>query len=470
MDGFPAAARAALLDVLGPKGVVEAPADKERYVTEWRGFWRGDCALVARPADTDETARVVAICADHGVAVYPLGGNTGLVGGGVPHASGVVVSTDRMTRMRAVDADNFTLTCEAGAVLADVQDAAAAAGRFFPLSLAAEGTCRIGGNLSTNAGGINVLRYGNARDLVLGIEVVLADGRVWNGLSGLRKDNTGYDLKDLFVGAEGTLGVITAATLKLFPKPCDTVTAMVAMPSAKAALGLFNRVSAAHGEMLTACELISRFPLELVLRHMGGSRDPFSERHAYYVLMDLASSAEGTGVREALEATLAGCLDDGLIDDAVVATGGAQAEALWFLRENIPEAQTREGASIKHDVSLPVSEVPAFLARARDAVEAALPGVRVCAFGHLGDGNLHYNLSQPPGWGWSDYLARWDEMTRLVHDIVMQMGGSFSAEHGIGQLKRDDLRRYRSATEIRLMETVKAALDPGGLMNPGKVL
>jgi FAD/FMN-containing dehydrogenase len=428
--------------------------------------------MVVRPASTQEVAEVVKICAAAGIGIVPQSGNTGLVGGGIPHDHGeeIVLSLGRMNRVRAIDPLNYTITVEAGCILASVQKAAADADRLFPLSLGAEGTCQIGGNLSTNAGGIAVLRYGMARDLVLGLEVVLPDGRIWNGLRGLRKDNTGYDLKQLFVGAEGTLGIITAAVLKLFPRPGAVETGFVAVPDPAAAIELLARVRAGTGDAVTAFELISRPALDMVLRHIPGTSDPLGTPSPWYVLLEASSGASGGGLRAALEQVLADAAEAGLVQDATLAASSEQAKALWRLRETITEAQKPEGGSIKHDVSVPVSKVPEFIARASAAVEAALPGIRVVAFGHAGDGNIHFNLSQPIGADRAAYLARWEEFNRIVHDIVAELQGSISAEHGIGRLKREELKHYKSPLEIELMRTLKRALDPKGIMNPDKVV
>lgn len=459
----------AIRAAVGPQGWLERPEDVEPYLVEQRGLYRGSCDLVVRPASTAEVAKVVAICWDAGLPVFPQGGNTGLVGGGVP-AGGIVLSTARLDRVRGIDPLNHTLTVEAGVVLAHVQQAAADAGCLFPLSLGAEGSCRIGGNLSTNAGGNAVLRYGNARDLVLGLEVVLPDGRVWEGLRALRKDNTGYDLKQLFIGAEGTLGVITAAVLKLYPKPRQRATALAAAPTVEAVLELFSRTRAALADNLTGFELISRLGVELVLRHVPGAHDPFGRAHAQYGLIEVTSPSDDGRLGEALEGVLGNALEDGAIDDAVLAASEAQADALWRLRDAMPEAQVHEGASIKHDVSVPVSRVAEFVARATAAVEREMSGVRVVAFGHVGDGNVHFNLSQPVGMAGAAFLGEWTRFNRVVHDIAVSMEGSFSAEHGIGRLRRDELRRYRSAVELDLMRAVKKALDPRNIMNPGKIL
>ncbi len=457
---------------VGPKGWIDDPAEMAPYLVEPRGLYRARTPLVVRPANREEVAAVVAICAEEGVAIVPQGGNTGLVGGSIPFEEGreIVLSLARMTRVRAIDPANDTITVEAGCLLADVQAAAAAVDRLFPLSLGAEGSCRIGGNLSTNAGGTGVLRYGSARDLALGLEVVLPDGSLWDGLKGLRKDNTGYDLKQIFLGAEGTLGIITAAVLKLFPRPRDVQTAFAGVPSVAAGVELFARARAASGEAVSACEIMPRIGLDFVLRHIPDTRDPLAGRHAYYVLIELSGFDPAGGLRETLESLLGEALEAGIVEDATIAADAAQARAFWRLRESLSEAQRPEGGSIKHDVSVPLSRVADFIAEADAAVTAALPGIRPVPFGHLGDGNIHYNLSQPEGMDRDAYLARWDEFNRIVHDIVMRMGGSFSAEHGIGRLRRGELVHYKSPVEVAMMRRLKAAFDPQGIMNPGKIV
>lgn len=454
--------------IVGPANVLTG-SDMEPFLVEERGLYRGSAMAVVRPGSTEETAAVVKACAEAGIAVVPQSGNTGLCGGGVPQGDAIVLSTQRMNRIRALDPVNFTLTAEAGCILSSLQDAAEAQGCLFPLSLAAEGSCRIGGNLSTNAGGVGVLHYGNTRELVLGLEVVLPDGRIWNGLRSLRKDNTGYDLKHLFVGAEGTLGIITACVLKLFPAPTERATAMVALSDPEAALGLLAAARAASGDAVTACELVPRIGIELCLAHMPGTRDPFDAPHPWYLLLELSSSRPG-GLREALETILGEALENGDAHDAVLAESGEQRKALWRLREGVSESQKKEGGSIKHDVAVPTSRVPEMLRRCTQAVEAALPGVRVVAFGHLGDGNIHFNLSQPVGADKQAFLAEWARMNRIVHDIVNDLNGSVSAEHGIGQLKIAEMARYKQDVELDLMRRIKQALDPRGIMNPGKVL
>ncbi len=459
----------ALRNAVGARGWVADAAGMEPHLVEERGRYRGRCSAVLRPGTTGEVSEIVRICADAGISMVVQGGNTGLVGGGVPDG-GVVISTARLNRIRSIDPINLAITVEAGCVLADVQEAALESGCLFPLSLAAEGSCQIGGNLSTNAGGVAVLRYGNARDLVLGLEVVLADGSVWEGLRGLRKDNTGYDLKHLFIGAEGTLGIITAAVLKLFPLPRVRETALAAMASPEAALKLFVITRGVCGDMLTAFELFSRRCLEFVLAHVPGTVDPMDAPHPYYALVELSGSQPGAALRETMEGVLATALEDTIIGDAVMAASQTQTDQLWRLRETIPEAEKREGVAIKHDISVPVSRIPEFIAEAEKAVEREVPGARIVIFGHIGDGNLHYNLCQPAGADPEAFKAREKDLNRLVHDLACRMEGSFSAEHGIGQLKLDELRRYKPAVEVDVMRRLKRALDPAGIMNPGKVV
>ncbi len=405
------------------------------------------------------------------MAVIPQGGNTGLVGGGVPPAErdNIVLALGRMNRIRAIDPTNFTMTVEAGCILAHLHEAAAEVDRLFPLSLGAEGSCQIGGNLSTNAGGIAVLRYGNTRELVLGIEVVLPDGRVWDGLRALRKDNTGYDLKQLFIGGEGTLGIITAATVKLFPKPREIETALVALARVEDAMALFAHARAASADQLTAFELIPRAGLDLALAHVPGTIDPLAAPHPWYVLIEMSSSQSDSGIRQLLERLLEEALAQALAADAVIAESGAQARQLWHIREAIVEAQLYSG-SIKHDVAVPVSRVAEFVTQASAAVTARLPGIRPIAFGHVGDGNIHFNLTQPEGMDKAAYLARWQEFNDIVHGVVRELGGSISAEHGVGLMKRDEITHYKPAIEIELMRRIKAALDPQGIMNPGKLV
>ncbi len=443
-----------------------------RYVTDHRDLYHGRCEAVVRPASREEVAAVVRLCAGAKISIVPQGGNTGLVGASVPleEGGGIVLSLSRMDRVREIDPLNNTLTAEAGCVLADLQGAAKDADRLFPLSLGAEGSCTIGGNLSTNAGGVGVFKYGNTRELALGLEVVLPDGTLWEGLRGLRKDNTGYDLKHLFIGAEGTLGVITAAVLKLFPRPREVETAFVALPRLEDAMKLLADARAVSGDAVTAFELIPGIGTDLARKHFPDFSQPLQTRAPWYLLMELSSGQTGGGLRQCLEEFLADGHEAGTLADAVIASSEAQAGRLWRLREILPEAQKREGGSVKHDVSVPVSRVADFIRRATAMVEKEMQGVRVFAFGHIGDGNVHFNLTQPDGMEKSAFLSHQTRFSRMVHDLVVEMEGSFSAEHGIGRLKRDELRRYRSEAELELMRKVKNALDPDNIMNPGKVL
>ncbi|MEE8517125.1 MAG: FAD-binding oxidoreductase [Alphaproteobacteria bacterium] len=470
-------ALARIHDVVGAKGWIIDDAGMAPYVVDSRELYHGNCAAVVRPASREEVMGVIRLCAEARISVVPQGGNTGLVGGSVPPAEGggIVLSLGRMNRIRDLDALNNTMTVEAGCILADLQTAAEDAGRLFPLSLGAEGSCMIGGNLSTNAGGVGVLRYGNARDLALGLEVVLPDGQLWDGLRGLRKDNTGYDLKHLFIGAEGTLGVITAAVLKLFPRPGAQETALVAVPRLGDVMGLLADARDASGDAVTAFELMPAIGIDLVLKHFPDMTAPMSGKTQWYVLIELsagkigASESEGA-LRLCLEGFLEKAFAAGTVSDAVIAASQAQASELWRFREILPESQTREGGSIKHDVSVPVSAIADFITQASQRVAVEMEGVRIFPFGHIGDGNIHFNLSQPPGMEKSDFLGHWRQFNRLVHDLAMEMGGSFSAEHGIGQLKRDELTHYRSGIELDLMRRIKQMLDPDGIMNPGKLL
>jgi FAD/FMN-containing dehydrogenase len=456
---------------VGPRGWIADPAEQEPYLVEARRLWRGATRLVVRPVSTEEVAAVVRICADAKLPIVPQGGNTGLVGGGVPPEDGqnIVLALGRMSRIRAVDPVNFTMTVEAGCILAHLHEAAAEVDRLFPLSLGAEGSCQIGGNLSTNAGGIAVLRYGNTRELVLGVEVVLPDGRIWDGLRGLRKDNTGYDLKQLFIGGEGTLGIITAATVKLFPRPREIETAFLGLSRVEDAMALFTRARAATADQLTAFELIPRAALDLALTHIPGTVDPLAKPHPWYVLLEMASSETESGLRALLERLLDSALDEDLVADGVIAESGQQAKQLWHIREAIVEAQLYSG-SIKHDVSVPVSRVADFIIRATASVTERLPGIRPMAFGHVGDGNIHFNLTQPEGADTAAYLARWQEFNDIVHGVVRDLHGSISAEHGVGRLKRDEITHYKPPIEIELMRRVKRALDPDNIMNPGKLV
>lgn len=458
--------------ITGPAGFIDQPADMAPYLREHRGLYTGETALIVRPASVAEVAAVVTLCAQSGTAVVPQGGNTGLVGGQIPFPgdNAILLNLSRMNRIQMIDLLNDTVTLEAGVTLAALQSAARDAGRLFPLHLASGGSAQMGGLISTNAGGNAVLRYGMMRDLVLGIEAVLPDGQIWNGLRGLRKDNTGYDLKQLFIGGEGTLGVVTRAVVKLFPAPQCVETAMLGVPDVASAIALLPVLRAAAGDQLTGFELLPRIGVEFVLRHIPGARDPMAAPYPWYVLIEISSGYEASIVRAMLEAVMANAAAKGLVKDAVIAQTQSQARALWALRENLSDVQKLEGASIKHDISVPVSAIAEFITRASAAVTAMLPGIRPVPFGHMGDGNVHFNLSQPIGMDSAAFLARWDEFNKIVHDIVADLGGSISAEHGLGRMKRSEITRYKSALEMGLMRAVKHALDPKGIMNPGKLV
>jgi FAD/FMN-containing dehydrogenase len=461
----------ALHAVVGDAQVL-TDGDLSAWELDWRKRFRGRALAVVRPADTAQVAAVLRACAAHGASVVPQGGNTGLVGGGVPDASGtqVLLSLTRLNRIRGIDRANLTLTAEAGCVLQAVQQAAAEAELLFPLSLAAEGSCTIGGNLATNAGGTQVLRFGNARELCLGLEVVTADGQVWDGLSGLRKDNTGYDLRDLFIGSEGTLGVITAATLKLHPRPAASGTALAATGSLTQCVGLLQLAQARLGAGLTGFEVMNRFSLDLVAKHFPTLPQPLPQA-PWTVLLEQADSEGEVPARARFEALLSAAVEHGLIDDAVVAESLQQSQALWHLRESIPLAQAQEGPNIKHDIALPVSAIPGFVERTDAALARAFPGVRLVDFGHLGDGNLHYNVQAPEGTAAQDFLNRHEHaVNTLVYDAVTAVGGSISAEHGVGALKREELAQRKPAVALQMMRAIKQALDPQGRLNPGRVL
>jgi FAD/FMN-containing dehydrogenase len=454
--------------IVGDKYAVTEPADIAPYVTEERDLFKGRSPLVLRPGSTAEVAAICRLATEHAIALVPQGGNTGLVGGQTPHHGEVVISLKRMDRIRELDTASNSMTCEAGVVLQIAQQRAAEVDRLFPLSLGAEGSCTIGGNLSTNAGGTAALAYGVAREMALGLEVVLADGRVLNGLSKLKKDNTGYDLRNLFIGAEGTLGIITAATLKLFPKPRAIETAFVGLASPAQALKLLAIAQSEAAGSLTSFELLAEIAVGFSIRHGIDIRDPLAARHPWYVLMELSSPRDDA--RATLEAILTQGLEDGIVDDAVIAANLSQRGAFWKLRDEMSAAQKPEGGSIKHDISVPVAAVPEFIEQADAAVVRLIPGARPVPFGHLGDGNIHYNVSQPVGADTADFLARWHEVNAVVFEIVLKMGGSISAEHGIGVLKRDELPAVKDPVAIELMRQLKAMLDPLGIMNPGKVL
>ncbi len=463
-----------LQSLLGPAHVLTGE-DAVPYATDWRHRYHGRALAVVRPGSTEEVASVLRLCRRHGAPVVPQGGNTGLCGGATPDDSGsaVIVSTARLNRVRAIDTDNDTITVEAGCILQAVQDAAEQAGRLFPLSLAAEGSCTIGGNLATNAGGTQVLRYGNARDLALGLEVVTAEGEVWHGLRGLRKDNTGYDLRDLYIGSEGTLGIITAATLKLYPLPVASCTALLTLASVDDAVELLSRARAGFGASLTGFELMAGDCLQAVVRLFPQQRLPFegaSLESPWYALLQLSDSESEAHARERFEAVLGQAIEDGLVGDAAIAENLAQSHALWHLRESIPLAEAELGKSVKHDVSIPISSIAHFVRVTNAELQERFPGVRNVIFGHLGDGNLHYNVTRGQGQTEAEVLALQSAIYDVVHDSVQAHAGSISAEHGVGQLKRDELPRYKDPVELALMKRIKAALDPERLMNPGKVL
>ncbi|MDE1987067.1 MAG: FAD-binding oxidoreductase [Alphaproteobacteria bacterium] len=451
----------------GPKGFTEDPTEIAPHLEEWRSKYKGRATLMLKPATTTEVSAVLSICNETSTPIVPQAGNTGLVGGQIPFDGEVLLSLSRLNRIRSVSSDDASMICEAGVILAAAQHAADDNGMLLPLSLAAEGSCTVGGTVSTNAGGVNVLRYGMAREQVLGLEVVLADGRVLDLLRTLRKDNTGYDLKQLFIGAEGTLGVVTAVALKLSPKPAMRCTAFLAVPDVKAALTLLTRVQGATGNLVNAFEIVPRNGLEFVLEHIPGTADPLQAPSPWYVLCEASGAA---GLSAAFEGALATALSDGLASDAAIASNETQRAALWKLRESMSEAQKKEGPSLKHDVSVPVSDVAHFIAKGIDAVTAALPGARPVPFGHLGDGNIHFNIQSAKNADMASFLARWDEIARIVHDVVRDFGGSFSAEHGIGVMKRADLARYKSPVELDLMRVLKRTFDPKNILNPGKLV
>ena len=468
MDDFLQHCRAAI----GSQHVLIDDADRAPYETEWRQRFRGQCLAVLRPASATEVADLVKLCRQFKVSIVPQGGNSGLVIGSVPDSSGgsVVLSLRRLNKIRAIDTANNTITVEAGCILSDVQQSADKSQRLFPLSLASEGTCTIGGNLSSNAGGTAVLRYGNARELCLGLEVVTAQGEIWDGLKGLRKDNTGYDLRDLFIGAEGSLGIITAAVMKLYPRPKAIQTALVALSSPEAALELLNLSREGFGPALTGFEFISAICLELVHKHFPDIPLPFSSGYSYYVLLEISDHESESHARQLTEVILGKAIENSIISDAVIADSMTQANNLWKLRENISVAQATEGKNIKHDISMPSSCIPDFMATMAQRLEEHFSGCRLVCFGHMGDGNLHYNISPPAGISDKEFASNQEPINRLVHDQVHSYQGSISAEHGIGSLKREEMLRYKSAIEIQMMRAIKSALDPDNIMNPGKIL
>lgn len=457
-------------DLIGRDHVLTT--DLGMYAQDWRKKFLGQPLAVLRPASTDEVAALVKLCGMHNVAIVPQGGNTGMCGASVPDASGqqVVLSLARLNRVRSVDPDNNTMTVEAGCILQTLQDTAASVDRLFPLSLGAEGSCQIGGNISTNAGGVQVLRYGNTRDLVLGLEVVLPSGETLDLLRSLRKDNTGYDLKQLFIGAEGTLGIVTAATLKLFPAPKATGVAFAALSSPAQAVSLLQHMRAELGERFTAFELMSDISVNLIRKHFPNSPKPFAQAHSWYVLMEATDGGTDAALGALFEGALGRALELSIIEDVALATSKTQADQLWMLRENVTEAQQVEGPNIKHDISVPISSIPKFIDEVVDVLEKTYPGIRPIVFGHLGDGNLHFNLARPLEVDDAAWQKETGAVNEIVHDAVIRYRGSISAEHGIGQLKRDEIARYKSEVELLVMRSIKHALDPKLLMNPGKVL
>ncbi len=467
---------AQLAELVGSRHVITSESDKQPYLTENRGLYKGKALAVVRPRDATEIVQIVNVCRENGILISPQGGNTGLVGGQIPEVgqrvepvSAIIISLSRMDTIQFVDTINGAITVEAGVTLQAVQEAAAEAGCLFPLSLASQGSCQIGGNIASNAGGTAVLRYGNMRNLVLGLEVVLPDGTLWNGMSSLRKDNAGYDLKQIFIGSEGTLGIITRAVLKLYPAVRSSTTAFIGLSSPQMALEFFLAAQDQSGEVLSAFEIMPRFGLEMVVKHMGGI-DPFAEAHPFYVLIELSSASLFSNTASGMEQILESASKANIINDAVIASCQMQADKIWSLRENMSWAQKYEGGSIKHDVSVPISKVADFINQASDLCQNAMPGIRICAFGHIGDGNIHFNLSQPIGMEIQDFISKWAFFNRIVHDLVVSMGGSIAAEHGIGQLKLNELAFYKDDVSLHLMRSLKNALDPHKIMNMGKVV
>jgi FAD/FMN-containing dehydrogenase len=471
----PAQALSGLERILGPGGILAGGApqgDLEPYLTDHRRLYHGRALAVALPRTASQVTELLTFCNENRLAVVPQGGNTSYCGGATPDESGrqIVVSLSRLNRVRRLDPLDYAIVAEAGCVLADIQRAADEAERLFPLSLGSEGSCQLGGNLSTNAGGIHVLRYGMMRDLVLGLEVALADGRLLSSLGTLRKDNTGYDIKSLFLGAEGTLGIITAASLKLFPKLRAFATAFAAVPDPRAAVALLARLREASGDRVSSFELIPRIALDLTTRHIPGVRDPLDAVYPWYALCELSSPRAAEALQDPLERELSRALEDDLVLDAAIARDERDRMAFWKLRESIPEAQRLDGGSLKHDISVPVASIPDFIERGSRWFTANVPDGRLVAYGHVGDGNLHFNLNQAPGADRDAFLAREGAVKRAIHDLVKDFGGSFSAEHGIGRLKVAELERYASPVELDLMRAIKRAFDPNGILNPGKVL
>ncbi|MDV7339281.1 FAD-binding oxidoreductase [Terasakiella sp. A23] len=466
---FSAANLQTLKSIVGDKGFITDQNAIAPYLEESRGRFKGQCDVLIKPASVQEVSEVLAICNDENIPVVPQGGNTGHCGGAVPNG-GVLLNLSRLNKIRSIDPMNATITVEAGCILQDIQIAARKAGFLFPLSLASEGTCQIGGNLSTNAGGVQVLRYGNARELTLGLEAVLADGQVWNGLRGLRKDNTGYDLKHMFIGAEGTLGIITSATLKLYPLPKETVTCFVGAESVAHLMDGFSQLRDCFAGDLSAFEILPRFGLETVCKHIHGMRDPFAQTYPWYGLIEVSTPRSNTNLRESMEEQLNQLLERDILHDVLIAETLIQAENFWSLRENMSEAQKHEGGSVKHDVSVPVSKVADFMNETSHMISNIMPQARLCTFGHLGDGNIHFNISQPVDMDKDAFLAHTKDFNEIVHEMAEKYDGSFSAEHGIGLLKTKEMETFRAGPELDMMRQIKQALDPNNILNPGKVV
>ena len=460
-----------LKKTLGPKGWIEDKEIIEPYLVEERGLFKGKSSLLLKPQNTEEVSKILKLCNEHNIKVVPQGGRTGLCGGTIPSENGkeIMLSLERMNNIKELNEENFTITVEAGCILNNIQNIADEKNFLFPLSLASEGSCTIGGNISTNAGGINVLRYGMARDLVLGIEVVLANGEIWNNLISLRKDNRGYDLKQLFIGSEGTLGIITSAVLKLFPAPRNIETALFAIPNPDAAIELLGLARSASADLLNAYELVSRVGMEMVIKHIPGAKEPIKEKYKWYILIEFSSSSKNN-LRQQIEDLFELALNKNIVLDGVIAESTQQRKELWTLRDGLNEAQKPEGGSIKHDISVPINNVSKFIYSASKCVEEFIPNSRVVAFGHIGDGNIHFNISQPLKQDKKEFLNKWKDVNKLIFDIVKNLDGSFSAEHGIGKLKREELQNYNPTIEINLMKSIKSSFDPNNILNPGKVL
>ncbi len=461
----------AIKEVVGEKGVITNEADMKGFLIEWRDKYKGKSRAVILPKTTEEVSKVVKLCADTKTPIVPQGGNTSLVGGSIPFEAGeeIIISLKRMNNVRHEDTKGGTLTVEAGCILADLQNKAEELGYMFPLRIGSEGSCQIGGNISTNAGGVQVLHYGNTREQILGLEVVLPDGQIWDGLTNLRKNNTGYDLKHLFIGGEGTLGIVTAAVVKMYPRPKYQQLAMIAVPDPDAAVELLGLAREMSGDQVTAMEIIPRIAIDLVVKHVDGFSDPMPDRYNWQVLVELSSSASDN-LHELMQEILERGFEDEIILDAIVPASDSQQQKLWALREEISGAQKPEGGSIKHDISVPVADIPEFIRRADAALQDVIPDFRPVTFGHIGDGNLHYNPLQPEGADKAEYLSKWESVNRVVHDIVHDMNGSISAEHGIGRMKKNEMARYKSSAELDLMRKIKSVIDPSNIMNPGKLL